>query len=103
MEQKNKALEYIVNIKHLYNSRFGYDILDLAEMIRKLDIPEYNNFAKCVNIVQKDSFALITYSLIKGGDSDLYTKLPERCHPLGWHMNGSISLVSQYIVLVFFR
>ena len=68
-----KITDYIFKIKHLYEEKFGETSFDLAYMIQKLDLPEYNNFAKCTVIVQKDEFCLLTYSLIKGGDSDLKT------------------------------
>lgn len=67
-----KAVEYVLNIKRKYVQRFGRESFDLKEMISALDIVEYNNFAKCVNIVQRDEFCLLSYSLIKGGDIDIF-------------------------------
>ena len=69
-----KAVEYVLNIKRKYVQRFGRESFDLKEMISALDIVEYNNFAKCVNIVQRDEFCLLSYSLIKGGDIDIFNK-----------------------------
>lgn len=68
------VLSYVLKIRDLYREKtHDYICCDLLQMIRVLDVPEYNNFEKCTVIVQNKEFVLLTYSVIKGGDSDLFT------------------------------
>lgn len=68
-----KVLDYVLSIKNEYQTKFNdYNCLDLKLMIEKLNFPEYNNFAKCVDIIQYNEFCLLSYSLIKGGNIDIF-------------------------------
>ena len=42
-------------------------------MITVLNTDLYNWFEQCTVIVQRGDYALITYSLIKGGETDLFS------------------------------
>ena len=67
-------LSYVLKIRDLYREKtHDWICCDLLQMIRTLDVSEYNNFEKCTVIVQNREFVLLTYSIIKGGDSDLFT------------------------------
>ena len=69
----NIAFQYIMNIKHQYMEKFNSEnTYSLIDMCLKLNTPELNNFLKCVDIKVIGPFNIIKYSLIKGGDSDLY-------------------------------
>ena len=67
-----RAVDYVLNIKREYVRKFGRESYDLKEMISTLNTFEYDNFSKCVDIVQKGEFCLLSYSLIKGGDIDIF-------------------------------
>ena len=72
----NNSYNYIMLLKERYLNKFNkLDTFDVREMIIKL-IPfyhEYDNFLKCIDIHVQDSLNTFHYSLIKGGDIDIYT------------------------------
>lgn len=70
----NNAYNYIMCIKRKYIEKFGnLDTYSVEEMCKKLNTAEYKNFLACVSIAQYNEYNLFKYSLIKGGDIDIYT------------------------------
>lgn len=72
----NNSYNYIMLLKERYLNKFNkLDTFDVREMATKLIIfyPEYDNFLKCIDIHVQDSLNTFHYSLIKGGDIDIYT------------------------------
>jgi len=69
----NPAFRYIIGIKHAYLRRFEkLDTFSIEEMAKRLHTKEYNNFLRCVDIHVNGTLNGFKYSLIKGGDSDIY-------------------------------
>jgi len=69
----NRAFNYIIQIKRDYINKFGsLDTLSVSEMCKQLNTKEYDNFLHCVVITNYKSYNLFKYSLILGGDIDLY-------------------------------
>lgn len=65
---------FIVEIKQKYIEQTNdTECVDLKKMITVLDTDLYNWFDQCTVIVQRGVYALITYSLIKGGETDLFS------------------------------
>ena len=63
-----------MKIKNDYINTFGsLDTLSIADMCVRLNTKEYRNFLRCVTITNHNEFNLVKYSLILGGDTDLYT------------------------------
>lgn len=70
----NNAFNYLMKIKNDYINTFGsLDTLSIADMCVRLNTKEYRNFLRCVTITNHNEFNLVKYSLILGGDTDLYT------------------------------
>lgn len=70
----NNAFNYLMKIKNDYINIFGsLDTLSIADMCVRLNTKEYRNFLRCVTITNHNEFNLVKYSLILGGDTDLYT------------------------------
>lgn len=70
----NNAFNYLMKIKNDYINTFGsFDTLSIADMCVRLNTKEYRNFLRCVTITNHNEFNLVKYSLILGGDTDLYT------------------------------
>lgn len=77
----NIAFNYILDIKYLYKKHFHNEENSILEMCNKLisahfdnnKCAELENFLKCVDIRVKGPLNLFRYSLIKGGNSDLYS------------------------------
>lgn len=72
----NNAYQYIMKIKQDYVNQFGkVDTYSIDDMCQKLNTKEYNNFLDCVNITVYGTLNLFKYSLVKGGDIDLYSNV----------------------------
>lgn len=103
MYEWNNAYNYIINIKNEYMKKFHLDKLDtysLKTMCEKLNTKEYNNFLNCIDTTSYNNLCLVKYSMIKGGDSDLYTN-PNSIYR---EMRGlTIDLDNNEIVLCPFR
>ena len=72
----NNAYNYIMLLKERYINQFSkLDTFDVRELAKRLVpfYPEYDNFLKCLDIHVQGSLNTFHYSLIKGGDIDLYT------------------------------
>ena len=71
----NIAYNYVMKIKYQYMNKKQIDKLDtysVEDMCIYLNTDKYNNFLKCVNIIVYGTYNLFKYSLIKGGDNDIY-------------------------------
>ena len=69
----NNAFNYLMKIKRDYQNRFGsLDTYNVKEMCMKLNTAEYNNFLHCVTITNHEAINLFKYSLVLGGDIDIY-------------------------------
>lgn len=72
MYEWNNGYQYIMQIRQDYIDRYGsLDIYNLKTMCERLK-PKYDNFLGCVDIVNYGTWNLVKYSLIKGGDIDIY-------------------------------
>lgn|SRR5574344_199854 len=72
----NNAYKFVMKIKKDYIDKFGkLDTYSVLDMCHKLNTKEYNNFLGCINITVFGTLNLFKYSLIKGGDIDLYTNI----------------------------
>lgn len=70
----NVAYQYIMKIKKEYIAmNHGLDTTSVKEMCQKLNTAEYNNFLNNVLITEYGTLNLFKYSIVKGGDIDLYT------------------------------
>lgn len=66
--------KFVIEIKQKYIEQTNdTECVDLKKMITVLDTDLYNWFDQCTVIVQRGVYALITYSLIKGGETDLFS------------------------------
>ena len=72
----NNAYNYVMLLKERYINQFGkldtFDIRKLAEQLSP-SYSEYANFLNCLDIHVQGSLNTFHYSLIKGGNIDLYT------------------------------
>ena len=69
----NNAFNYLMKIKKDYINHFGsLDTYNVKEMCIKLNTAEYNNFIHCVTITNHEAINLFKYSLVLGGDIDIY-------------------------------
>ena len=72
----NIAYNYVMKIKYQYMNKKQIDKLDtysVEDMCIYLNTDEYNNFLKCVSIIVYGKYNLFKYSLIKGGNNDIYS------------------------------
>lgn len=97
------AYNYVMNIKYQYMNKKHIDMLDtysIEEMCEYLNTDEYNNFLKCVSIIVYGKYNLFKYSLIKGGNNDIYSN----SNSIYREMRGlTIDIENDAIVLCPFR
>lgn len=69
----NDGFVYLMKLKDNFVKKYGkqkvYSVKNMAETIGG----EYDNFLKNVTIQEKDSIAIVKYSLVKGGNIDIAT------------------------------
>ena len=78
MYEWNRAYQYIMSIRNRYINTFcDLDTYSIETMCQRLDkyyySNEYDNFLKCSQIIVYNKYNLFKYSLIKGGNIDIYT------------------------------
>ena len=66
--------KFIIELKQKYIEQTNdTECVNLKKMITVLNTDLYNWFDQCTLIIQKGDYALISYSLIKGGETDIYS------------------------------